>query len=34
MTFSTPGRRSTPNTTYIASYYAPNGHYAATADYF
>ena len=23
-----------PNTTYIASYYAPNGHYAATAAYF
>ena len=26
--------RSSPNTTYVASYYAPNGHYAATADYF
>ena len=24
-----PGRRSTPGTTYVASYYAPNGHYAA-----
>jgi hypothetical protein len=23
-----------PDTTYVASYYAPNGHYAATADYF
>jgi hypothetical protein len=23
-----------PGTTYIASYYAPNGHYTATADYF
>jgi hypothetical protein len=23
-----------PNTTYIASYYAPNGHYAATSSYF
>jgi N,N-dimethylformamidase beta subunit-like protein/uncharacterized protein DUF4082/fibronectin type III domain protein len=23
-----------PNTTYVASYYAPNGHYSATADYF
>jgi hypothetical protein len=23
-----------PNTTYVASYYAPNGHYAATGDYF
>ena len=26
--------RCTPGTTYVASYYAPNGHYAATADYF
>ncbi len=23
-----------PNTTYVASYYAPNGHYAATSEYF
>jgi hypothetical protein len=23
-----------PDTTYVASYYAPSGHYAATADYF
>jgi Domain of unknown function (DUF4082)/Fibronectin type III domain len=23
-----------PNTTYVVSYYAPNGHYSATADYF
>jgi hypothetical protein len=23
-----------PNTTYIASYYAPNGHFAATSEYF
>jgi hypothetical protein len=23
-----------PNTTYVASYHAPNGHYAATGDYF
>ncbi|HEY7120917.1 MAG TPA: DUF4082 domain-containing protein [Solirubrobacterales bacterium] len=23
-----------PNTTYVASYHAPNGHYAATSDYF
>jgi hypothetical protein len=23
-----------PNTTYVVSYYAPNGHYAATANYF
>ncbi len=23
-----------PNTTYVASYYAPNGHYSATNDYF
>ena len=28
------GRRSSPDTTYVASYYAPNGHYSATADYF
>ena len=36
------GRRSTfaspvavkPNTTYVASYFAPNGHYSATQDYF
>ncbi|MFG1994408.1 N,N-dimethylformamidase beta subunit family domain-containing protein [Actinoplanes sp. NPDC048988] len=24
----------TPNTTYVVSYYAPNGHYAADTDYF
>jgi hypothetical protein len=32
-TFSSPVAVQ-PNTTYIASYYAPNGHYTATADYF
>ncbi len=32
-TFSTPVDIQ-PNTTYVASYYAPNGHYAATQDYF
>jgi N,N-dimethylformamidase beta subunit-like protein/uncharacterized protein DUF4082/fibronectin type III domain protein len=32
-TFSSPVT-VTPNTTYVASYYAPNGHYAATANYF
>ena len=32
VTFATPVA-VTPGTTYIASYYAPNGHYAATADY-
>ena len=26
--------RSTPNTTYVASYHTPNGHYAASDDYF
>ncbi len=26
--------RSSPNTTYVASYFAPNGHYSATQDYF
>ena len=26
--------RCMPDTTYVASYFAPNGHYAATADYF
>ena len=32
VTFATPVQ-VTPGTTYIASYYAPNGHYAATANY-
>ncbi|WP_051324296.1 DUF4082 domain-containing protein [Candidatus Solirubrobacter pratensis] len=32
-TFSTPVQVQ-PNTTYVASYHAPNGHYAASADYF
>jgi hypothetical protein len=32
-TFSTPVQVQ-PNTTYVASYHAPNGHYAATTDYF
>ena len=31
--FSTPVEVQ-PNTTYVASYYAPNGRFAATADYF
>ena len=30
--FSQPGRRSTPNTTYVAGYFAPNGHYSDTAS--
>ena len=29
-----PARRRRPGTTYIASYYAPNGHYAGSAGYF
>ena len=33
VTFSSPVT-VLPNTTYVASYYAPNGNYAATADYF
>ena len=33
VTFATPVQ-VTPGTTYVASYFAPNGHYAATADYF
>jgi hypothetical protein len=33
VTFATPVQVQ-PGTTYVASYYAPNGHYAATADYF
>jgi hypothetical protein len=33
VTFSNPVPIN-PNTTYIASYYAPNGHYAADANYF
>ncbi len=33
VTFATPVAVQ-PGTTYIASYFAPNGHYAATADYF
>ena len=33
VTFSSPVQVE-PNTTYVASYYAPNGHYAATSDYF
>ena len=33
VTFASPVQ-VTPNTTYVASYFAPNGHYAATADYF
>jgi hypothetical protein len=33
VTFSTPVQIQ-PDTTYVASYYAPNGHYSATADYF
>jgi hypothetical protein len=32
VTFASPVQ-VTPGTTYIASYYAPNGHYAATANY-
>jgi N,N-dimethylformamidase beta subunit-like, C-terminal/Domain of unknown function (DUF4082)/Fibronectin type III domain len=32
VTFATPVQ-VTPGTTYIASYYAPNGHYSATANY-
>jgi N,N-dimethylformamidase beta subunit-like, C-terminal/Domain of unknown function (DUF4082)/Fibronectin type III domain len=32
-TFSSPVAVQ-PDTTYIVSYYAPNGHYTATADYF
>ena len=33
MTFAEPVTVQ-PNTTYVASYFAPNGHYAATAEYF
>ncbi|WP_121252817.1 DUF4082 domain-containing protein [Solirubrobacter pauli] len=33
VTFSSPVTIQ-PNTTYIASYHAPNGHYSATRDYF
>jgi hypothetical protein len=33
VTFATPVPVE-PGTTYVASYYAPNGHYAATADWF
>src|SRR5919199_544463 len=33
VTFASPVEVQ-PNTTYVASYYAPNGHYTATADYF
>ncbi|MDA0166930.1 DUF4082 domain-containing protein [Solirubrobacter ginsenosidimutans] len=33
VTFSSPVQVM-PNTTYIASYFAPNGHFAATGDYF
>ncbi len=33
VTFSSPVT-VLPNTTYIASYYAPNGHYSASRDYF
>jgi hypothetical protein len=33
VTFSTPVEVQ-PGTTYVASYYAPSGHYAATPDYF
>jgi hypothetical protein len=33
VTFPTPVQVQ-PGTTYVASYHAPNGHYAATADYF
>ena len=33
VSFSTPVAIS-PNTTYIAAYYAPNGHYSADIDYF
>ena len=33
VTFASPVQIQ-PGTTYIASYYAPNGHYTATADYF
>ncbi|HEX5923086.1 MAG TPA: DUF4082 domain-containing protein [Baekduia sp.] len=32
VTFSTPVQ-VTPNTTYVASYYTPTGHYSATNDY-
>ena len=32
VTFATPVQVQ-PNTTYIASYHAPNGHYSATKDY-
>ena len=33
VTFATPVA-VTPNTTYVASYFAPNGHYSATQEYF
>jgi Domain of unknown function (DUF4082)/Fibronectin type III domain len=33
VTFASPVQIQ-PNTTYVASYYAPSGHYTATADYF
>ena len=33
VTFATPVAIQ-PNTTYVASYFAPSGHYAATQDYF
>ena len=33
VTFSSPVEVQ-PNTTYVASYHAPNGHYSATAEYF
>jgi hypothetical protein len=33
VTFSSPVQVQ-PNTTYVASYHAPNGHYSATANYF
>jgi hypothetical protein len=33
VTFSNPVQ-VLPNTTYVASYYAPNGHFAATSEYF
>ncbi len=33
MTFSKPISIN-PNTTYVASYFAPSGHYAQTEDYF
>ena len=34
VTFSTRRSRCSPDTTYVVSYHAPNGHYSATADYF